>query len=190
MEDELNIELKSSQKLIIKIGFVFQGLLILVTVLGLIYFGLVIMDDITLLSLFSFGCALFFLYISRNYFNNVFFKERLTITREKIIIINRKLGEEKKHEIYIRDVIFFYFAGNFEYTEHPMNNPIIDFTGLGVGEKELQYLIDDGKIIIETHDEVFRFGKNTTSWDAEDVINQIENFTGIKFESKNINKEY
>jgi hypothetical protein len=60
----------------------------------------------------------------------------------------------------------------------------VDFTGLGTSERELQYLIDDGTIEITTETENLRFGKNMTSWETEEVIEQLEAITKRKFSAK------
>ena len=82
----------------------------------------------------------------------------------------------------LNEILYFGFADQ-QYTKHTMDNPIIDFTGLATQERELQYVIDEGNIKIETTDRTIKFGKNMPSWDVEDVVEEVEAFTGIKFKT-------
>lgn len=181
----LVIDLKPETKAVIKIGFAFMGFLIMLGVAAFLFMALTIITDITVLAVFLIGAAILFFYISKKYFQNVFYKEQIIVEGDKLIVSNKSWGTEKVYEFNINDINFFGHVGMREYTEHPMNNNVVDFTGLGTGERELQYLIDDGTIEIETEDEVFRFGKNMSSWDTEEVIAKIEKYTNRKFTNKN-----
>ena len=181
----LFIDLKPETKAVIKIGFAFMGFLIMLGVAAFLFMALTIITDITVLAVFLIGAAILFFYISKKYFQNVFYKEKIIVEGDKLIVSNKSWGTEKVYEFNINDINFFGHVGMREYTEHPMNNNVVDFTGLGTGERELQYLIDDGTIEIETEDEVLRFGKNMSSWDTEEVIAKIEKYTNRKFTNKN-----
>lgn len=181
----LIIDLKPETKAVIKIGFAFMGFLIMLGVATFLFLALTIITDITVLAVFLMGAAILFFYISKKYFQNVFYKEQIIVEGDKLIVSNKSWGTEKVYEFNINDIHFFGHVGMREYTEHPMNNNVVDFTGLGTGERELQYLIDDGTIEIETEDEVLRFGKNMSSWDTEEVIDKIEKYSNRKFANKN-----
>ncbi len=181
----LVIDLKPETKAVIKIGFAFMGFLIMLGVAAFLFMALTIITDITVLAVFLIGAAILFFYISKKYFRNVFYKEQIIVEGDKLIVSNKSWGTEKVYEFSINDINFFGHVGMREYTEHPMNNNVVDFTGLGTGERELQYLIDDGTIEISTEDEVLRFGKNMSSWDTEEVIAKIEKYTNRKFTNKN-----
>ncbi|MBL7934726.1 MAG: hypothetical protein JNM51_02830 [Bacteroidia bacterium] len=185
MDETFMIDLKAETKAIIKIGFVFMGFLIMLAVAAFLFMAFTIITDITVLAIFLISAAILFFYISKKYFQNVFYKEQITIEGDKLTVSNKSWGTEKIHEFNINDIKFFGHVGMREYTEHPMNNSIVDFTGLATGERELQFLIDDGTIEIETEDEVLRFGKNMSSWDTEEVIAKIEKYTNRKFSNKN-----
>ena len=181
----LVIDLKPQTKAVIKIGFAFMGFLIMLGVGAFLFMALTIITDITVLAVFLIGAAILFFYISKKYFQNVFYKEQIMVEGDKLIVSNKSWGTEKVYEFNMNDISFFGHVGMREYTEHPMNNNVVDFTGLGTGERELQYLIDDGTIEISTEDEVLRFGKNMSSWDTEEVITKIEKYTNRKFSNKN-----
>ncbi|MNE44313.1 hypothetical protein D3C80_1385330 [compost metagenome] len=76
------------------------------------------------------------------------------------------------------------FIGTIEYTEHPLQNNIVDITGLATTEKELQFLIDEGTMEIVTASEKFRFGKNIPSWEAERIINLVNVFLGNRIKTE------
>ena len=182
--DPLIINLKPKIKSAIKIGFVFQGVLILLLTIALFSLSIQAFLSITIISILCIVGAIIYFIVGRNYLRNVFYKEQITVSKNELTIIYKSLGINKTYDFDLNDIKYFGHVGTVEYTEHPMNNPIIDFTGLGVGERELQFLIDDGTIEIATSDETIRFGKNMTSWDTEEIIEQIEQYTGKKFISK------
>ncbi len=86
----------------------------------------------------------------------------------------------KRYEFDLNQIKCFGFSEQ-QYTKHPMDNPIVDFTGLGTQEKELQYIIDEGNILIETDSKNIKFGKHVPSWEVEVLLEKIESFTGRKF---------
>lgn len=184
MKDELIIDVKAKLKPIIKFGFILQGVIILLGVIALGILGITTMHDITWLSVLVIGGALFFFYVAKKYFENVFFTEKLIITPYTITVINKTWARENRQEFELRNIKYLGYAGTINYTEHPMNNKVVDFTGLGTAEKELQFLIDNGTIEIETEETVLRFGKNVSSWDAEEIIEQIERYLKVKFVNK------
>lgn len=178
------IDLKSDTKTVIRIGFAFTGFLLLVGVLGFCFIIFSIISDITVKAVVVIVACILFFYVARKYFQNVFYKEQISIDGDKLIITYKSWSFEKVYEFNLADIKYFGFVGMREYTEHPMNSSTVDFTGLGTGERELQFLIDDGTIEIETEDEVLRFGKNISSWNAEEVIEKIETHLGRKFINK------
>lgn len=102
------------------------------------------------------------------------------VTKENITLVRKSLSQTKEYVFKINAIKYFGFA-NQQYTKHPMDNPVIDFTGLAAQEKELQYIIDEGNIKIETDTKNIKFGKNIPSWEVEEIIEEIELFTGRKF---------
>lgn len=129
--------------------------------------------------LLAIGIVLF--RISYKMVGSAHFKESILISADSITIVQKSAGSVKQHEFKLDDVICLGYA-NQQYTNHQMHNPVVDFTGLGVGERELQYVIDEGNILLQTRDKVIKFGRNMPSWDVEEVIEQIETITGRKFD--------
>jgi len=182
--EEFKVDLRAPVKPVIRAGLIFQGVLFVLMLPALVIMGMQIYRDLPLLSLLPFGGCIFFFFIARRYLGNVFFKEYLLLTPETISVVQRRLGDETRVDFAVDDIKYFSFAGFREYTSHPMDNKVVDFTGLGTTERELQFLIDDGTIEIETSDKAFRFGKNVPSWEAEEVIAAVEGYLKKKFISK------
>ncbi|MCE3259503.1 MAG: hypothetical protein K0S12_1144 [Bacteroidetes bacterium] len=178
------IEIKPSVSQVIKAGLAFQGFLILLLGLAGLGFTVYLLMEMPPVGIFTFLATILYLVLAKRYLGKVFYKEFILVSRDRIVIIHKTWWEEKKHEFDIKDVLFFSFAGYFEYTKHPLDNKIVDFTGLGVGERELQFIIDEGTLEIETAEKVIRFGKEVPSWDAEEIIKEAETHAGVKFNNK------
>ena len=182
--DDLSIDLKPNVKPIVKFGFVFQGVLIIISIPLLLLLGLEIKNDLPLLSLLPFAGALVFLYAGKKYLENVYYKETIRVSSTEITVIIKKLAQSREHTFAIKDITSFGYAGEEVFTKHPMHNDVIDFTGLATTERELQFLIAEGTLEIETAEQRFRFGKNIASWEAEEVIVNIEAYLGKAFTNK------
>lgn len=176
-KDQLILQLNHSTSSVLKIGFGFQGVIMLLAGGGYFLFGIYMCIMNPVLGLLTLGAGVLLLLISKNYLNNLTHQEEIIVDDDflKIKINN------KEYSFLLKDIKRFEHVGSIQYTDHPMNNEIVDFTGLNTTERELQYLIDDGTIEIETEDEKFRFGKNMTSWDTEELILKIEQYTGLSF---------
>lgn len=182
--ENIVIDTKPQIKTVIKFGLAFQGFLILLVLPVFVLLGLQIVKEIPLLSLLPFGGAIFFFFVGKKYLEKVFYKEYILLNRETLTLVQKTMWERKDKKVFVKDIQFFGFAGELEYTKHPMDNPIVDFTGLGTTEREIQFIIDEGTIEIETNGQVIRFGKNVPSWDAEEIIGKAESYLGTKFKSK------
>ena len=114
--------------------------------------------------------------------SSVFFRESVILTKHTITVVQEKPFQTKKHDFNVNDIIYLGFSEQ-QYTKNAMDNPVVDFTGLAAGEKELQYVIDEGNITLQTADKAIKFGKNMPSWDVEELLLQIEQTTGKKFQA-------
>jgi len=182
MNDSINIKLNSGSSSVLKVGFLFRAGLLMCFLIGAGLIGLQVLKDSVLFAIVCFAvCAGLFLVIY-NILNAAFFSESLIVSNEEITIIHRNLGNLKKSVVKLNAINHFGFAEQ-EYTSHPMDSPVLDITGLATREKELQYVIDEGTIVIETQVKTFRFRKGLASWDVEEVVQEIEQFTGMKFKN-------
>ncbi len=145
-------------------------------------------DNLTVLSLFFLLTAIVYYLVTKNFLKNIFYTEKIIATNGALVMSIKKWGcAEEKWEFNLDEITSFGHAGSIKYTDHPMNNAVIDFTGLAVGERQLQVLVDDGTIVIETANDSLRFGKNMPSWDTEEIVARVEGFTGRKFVNKYAN---
>ena len=180
MQESINIELNSGSKSILKIGFLIRACFILFFVIGTALFGLYIFKVSIIIAIVCLIITFIMFRIFFKMLNAAFYKEYLIVTKESITVVLKNLSSTKKNVFKLNTINYFGFANQY-YTKHPLDNQIIDFTGLAAREKELQYVIDDGNIKIETGTKSIKFGKNMPSWDVEELVEKIELFTGRKF---------
>lgn len=160
-------------------GFLTQAIFLFCSALALFVNTFGLLEDMGIMTLVPIGTTILYFAIANKFLSNVYFKEFIDIDEENdsLFIIKKTLFSEKRKKIVLSSVKGIKFVGRVEYTNHTMNNDIVDFTGLNTREKELQYLIDEGTIQIETDDEVFRFGKNMSSWNADELY---KDFLSVK----------
>jgi hypothetical protein len=182
-QETIKVSIKREIKPIIRFGLLFQGAIILMAVPVFLYLAYEA-AEFFLLSLLTAGGAVFFLLIGKKYFENVLYKEYFTIGNGDLTVVHKTLWKEREQRFSIPEIRYFSFAGEREYTRHPMDNDVVDFTGLGTSERELQYLINDGTLEIETDKLTFRFGKNIPSWTADEIFGELKDKTGLIFKSK------
>ncbi|PBQ30641.1 hypothetical protein CNR22_02250 [Sphingobacteriaceae bacterium] len=183
MTDSLSIKLNSGSKSILKIGFLLRALILLITIIGAALTGINVFKEMPLLGIICLAVSIGVLIILYNMLKAAFYSESLLITKQTITVIYKTQGNTTETSFHLDDIRYFGFFQQ-HYTKHPMDtNPFIDVTGLAVLEKELQYVIDEGNIKIETATKSMRFGKNMPSWDVEELVEEIENFTGLKFKT-------
>ncbi len=182
MTESFTIKLNSGSNSILKIGFLFRAIFILIFVLGSALLGLNIIEDSLIGALICFAICFVLFLVFYNILNAAFFSESLIVTKQTVTVIHKNLGNTKKSLINFNEIKYFGFADQ-QYTKHTMDNPILDITGLATQERELQYIIDEGTIQIETSSKTLKFGKNMPSWEVEEVIEEIEQFTGLRFKT-------
>lgn len=163
----------------LKYGFLIQAIFLFGSALALFLNTFGLMEDMGIMILLPIGTTILYFLIANKFLSNVYFKEFIDIDEENdtLSLIKKTLFSEKSKKIILSNVRSIKFVGRIEYTNHTMNNDIVDFTGLNTREKELQYLIDEGTIQVETNDEVFRFGKNMSSWNADELY---KDFLSVK----------
>lgn len=180
MNDSLSIELNSGSRSILKVGFVLRAGFILIFVLGSALLGTSLLNDSVVGAVVCFAISLVLFLVFFKLLNTAFFREYLVATKEDLTVVRKDLNATKKQVIRLDEIKYFGFSEQ-RYTKHTMDNPIVDFTGLATQERELQYVIDEGNVKIETGSTVIKFGKNLPSWDVEELVEKVEQFTGKKF---------
>jgi hypothetical protein len=184
MISPLKIQLKSSQKPIITIvlGLCFFMLLLYAGVYLSAF--LVNMDNLFLISLISVVGGIIYFLAARTIFRAIFQTESIEIDHEELQVTIQNGFRKTVHLFRIDEIKSFGYAGQIIYTQHPLELETFDVTGLGATEKQLQYIIDEGNLEIETEETILRFGKYVTEWDAEEAISQLQTHIGKVFENK------
>jgi hypothetical protein len=178
----INISQKSRRSL--KIFVIIQVIIGLIFCPLLIIEGLDMFQDIAFLGLLAIGGGLFFIYVIVRQIRTVFENESIQVDRKTLTLTRRHLFGSTSVQFLLSDPISIHHVGHREYTEHPMANSVVDFTGLAAGEKYVQTLVDDGTLEIRTDKKIVRFGKDVPSWDADKIIERIEQKLGRKLRGK------
>jgi len=170
------IEIKNESKSILKFGFGLTVFFSFVAVFMFILLGILYLKQEPFSSIIYFGLAIFFFIVARKYIENIFYKEYITLNENKIKISFKSLGKLKENEFELNQVKHIKYVGEENFTKHPLDSETIDFTGFGASEKEMQKIISEGTIEIKTSETKLRFGKEIPSWEAERVIDEINNY--------------
>jgi hypothetical protein len=180
MPNSITINLNSGSRPILKFGFLLRAFFILLIVIGVAMLGISFYKESVVGALICFIAAIVLFLAFFKILNAAFFSEQLIVTKDDITVIRKNISDSDKSVFRVDEIKYFGYADQ-HYTKHPMDNPIVDITGLATQEKELQYVIDEGKIRIETSAKDMKFGKNLASWDVDEVMDKIESFLGMKF---------
>lgn len=182
-KDKLKIEIYPSVSPIIKFGLIFQGVLLIATALFLTSVTIRLIADIPIAAIIIIALCVVYVLAGREYLKKVLNRESLEISKDQITIINKQFGSIKTKSFSISEVSSLEIASQNNYTKHPLDNGTVDITGLGVTEQQLQYVTEGGTIDMRCNGMVVRFASNIASWDSEEVINRIKQFTGNNFKN-------
>lgn len=167
----LVISLNTSTKPVSKLGFLVRGVLLFMSMSGLIYLGVTFANSILFLSVLTFASVFLLLFFSKRYFEKIFFTEKIIVSYSKMTIIYRTFLKEVKHEFLLRDVQYLSFSD-----DKNLKNEI--------PKKALVNLIDSATMQLETEKQIFCFGKNISRREAAEIIKKIEDHLGRKFMEK------
>ena len=184
-KDKLTILILPLMKPIVRTGLAFIGLI--VCGLSIVFAGVVLnsLVDMGFMALVFGSFAIFGFYLGTKYINRAFNKEMVEITRGSITITDKYLWNKKANTFAIHEIVGLDFVGRNKFTPHPLAGNSIDYTGFGVSETELQFIIEDGSIEIASKHEKRRFGKNVPSWDEEIIVERLTKFINGRTEEKN-----
>jgi hypothetical protein len=146
----------------------------------MIYQGLDMLQDIAFLGVLAIGGGLFFIYVITRQLRAAFENESIRVDGKTLTISRRRLFGSTSEHFLLSEPISIHYVGRREYTEHPMTNSVVDFTGLAAGEKYVQTLVDEGTLEIQSEKKVVRFGKDVPSWEADKIIGRLERKIGKK----------
>lgn len=178
----MRIDFSPKVKPIIKAVLSIRGFLMLLIAIGALHTCITYYKESLLVAFICLAVFIFFLILSKKFLEQVFFHEYLILKRDAICVYYKTFLQEKEMVFPLNHILQFGFAGQQKYTNNAMHNNVIDFTGLEASEKEMQYIIDNGTLEIVSNEMSHRFGKNMASWDAETVIEKVENYFGRKFQ--------
>lgn len=100
--------------------------------------------------------------------------ERITCYKDKL-----EIRSQRKTRTYeVRKISHLEFSGPGQLTKHPLSGSTVDYNGFGVTEMESQMVIPDGSVTFFYEGRTIRFGKNVYSWDAEEILKKLTEFTG------------
>jgi hypothetical protein len=179
---QLRININQNSKFIVKKILLLKASLFLILAIAAIYWSIDLFFVAGSVAFFFFAIIpLIFLIIAIKFFEKSFFQEYILVEKEKIEIVQQSLLNKEIHRFLVSEITLFDFVGAENFTNNAMHNPVFDITGLQASEKEVQYLIDRGTVLIETQSTTFRFGKNLPSWEADEIIDQIETYLNQSF---------
>jgi len=190
MASNINIK-ETSQRLTISIlppGKFFVRLVLAGQAIFILYYGISTITSFHF-SEIGFSWYIIFLLIAliiffllvlavNNLLRSIVHEEVITVTKESLSIRDKYILRGSFREWPIDDISSIGLATRPEYTPHPMDNAVVDFTGLGAQEKQLQYIIEHGSIALQVGKHQHLFANQVPSWEAEDIIERIVKFSG------------
>ncbi len=179
-EEKLTISIFPIIKPIVKAGLYLQSFMFLSV--GLTFLSLVIFSELRLSKLFimvlTLGLALGCFLLSKAYLNKIFQDETIVVTKSNLLIIEKYIFSTKKLKLSINTISNLRFAGTSNTNFNSLENGTLGTLGLGITQKETDYVIADGAISLFSNGITKKFGRNLASWQAEEAINKIIIFTG------------
>jgi hypothetical protein len=176
-DDKLTIVIFPLMKPIVKTGLAFIGILVIglsIVFAGVILYSLI---DMGIMALVFGVFSAFGFYLGTKYVGRAFNKEIIEITNDRITITDKYLWNKKAKILLLDEILDINYVGRNKFTPHPLTGTSADYTGFGVSEIEVQYIIEDGTMEIIGKQEKHRFGKNVPSWDADVMVTRMVRFT-------------
>ncbi len=181
METYVRIKLNSNSSSIVKTGFVFRAVFFGCFVFGAAALGISVLHDSLIVALLCFAISFALIIVIYRMLGTAFQSEEVLVGNNDLIIVQKGVNVNTREHIAFNDIRKFGFIET-HYTRNAMDIKTLDITGLAAQEREMQYVIDEGNVLIETDNRVFRFGKKLPSWEVEELVEQVEEICGRKFE--------
>jgi hypothetical protein len=103
-------------------------------------------------------------------------KEIITVTDRSLVLTTQFLFRNTVQEFNRNEIIDLKVLGQQNFTNHPLETKNFDYLGIATAEKEVQFLIEDGKIGFQYNGMTLRFGKNIWEEDGEEIIKRIKKY--------------
>jgi hypothetical protein len=177
-DKDLIAEITPDPKRIIKFGILFFYTLPFVIILILGFY--IFLDrpskffDFDSDTLMISGMIIISLILIRVFLKRIFQKEILHITSDTLTFSKKFLFKTNKRTFRLDQISDLKIAGKENFTKHPLDTQGFDYLGIGTGEKELQFLIEDGTLSFFYSGSTVRFGKNVYDDEGEELLEKIK----------------
>lgn len=134
------------------------------------------------LAIFFIGYLIVIFYAGKNLILRAITYEQIEL-KPATLIINENhpiKKEEKEYQIHL--IEHMRYLGFQKWTNHPIGEPHVDFTGLAEREKIVGYINQSGNIGFNYQGKLIQFGKSIPSWDAEIIFEQLQSYYGEKLD--------
>ena len=179
LKDSLIIEIKPNNKFIIRFGFLFFYIMPFVVALGLMLSKMIMDNDFSLpYELNSLYIILLFIVmtlIGRNIINKLYQKEIIIVDRNSLTLLKRFFMIKSKKRIFpLNQLSDFKLVEKDNFTNHALKPDGTDYIGIGT-EKDLEFIIESGRLSFFYSGSVIQFGKALSYEDSQEVIRRIKN---------------
>jgi hypothetical protein len=181
MEKYVLIKLKSASSSILKAGFMFRAVFFGSFVFGAAALGISMLHDSLLLAAICFLVSFVLIIVIYRMLSTAFRSEEVLVGKHDLVIVQKGINVKTQETIPLDEIRRFGFFET-QFTRNAMDIKTLDITGLAAQEHEMQYVIDEGNVMIETETRTFRFGKKLPSWEVEELVEQVEEICGRIFE--------
>lgn len=119
-------------------------------------------------------------FISLKYLKRLYEKEILILSSKYLVYKNKWLFINIEKKIILKNISQIKYIDANQINKHPLEGESFDYLGIGTSQKEVDFLIEDGKILLISGYNILRFGKNIDSEDGEFIIQTINNLIGLE----------
>jgi predicted membrane protein len=177
--DSLRIVIKPKPKGILKFGMWFFYTIPIVVLVGLFFYvfgqrssASVFNIQFVWMALIFIGGGLFIIASLRK----IYEKEIITVTDKSLVLKKEFLFKNAEQVFKKEEITDLKVLGRQTFTKHPLDTNGFDYLGMGTAEKEVQFLIEDGKIGFQHNGLTLRFGKNIWEEDGVEIIDRIKKY--------------
>ncbi|PKP44854.1 MAG: hypothetical protein CVT95_10485 [Bacteroidetes bacterium HGW-Bacteroidetes-12] len=110
-----------------------------------------------------------FIFLRRIFEKEVIIIDSKELIIKKVMVIT--LSRKKYNLKHIKDLVF---AGREDFTDHYLNVKGFDYLGIGTGEKEVHFMLEDGNIQFEYLGTKIRFGRDIYFNEIDELIMKLK----------------
>lgn len=183
----LKITIKPTIKMIIRIMYVGQAVLLAGSML---YSSWLIYEngaDFTLIGLFTLVWLFIAYFVFRKMLRRVLYSDTIELSEATLRIIRKQLFDKKTITIPFSDIKQISFHNQAPDAACSPKNDSYDVAGFHFAQTEVDFLIALGKLVVETHKGNHYLGQDITIWDGEELVQRIDVFAGHRFPVRMLN---